>query len=189
MGLATARNGSHLATKKQVMRTYSTSLTTPEKIKRRGIAFTEYFLKHLAADIHPMMVEKELECDVPQIGIKLKGVIDLVEEDFSITDFKTTTSKWSKDRINRSLLQMVIYKFLFEQVFHNSSHSLKLKIIYANNSQKVKHQEVDIKSTQVEFDEMIQILNHVAENIDKGYFYKNIGYICRFCDYRDICQP
>lgn len=163
--------------------------TAPERLKKRGIAFTEYFLKNLAGDIQPMMVEKELEFDVPQIGIKLKGIIDLVEEDFSITDFKTTTSKWSKDRINKSFLQMMIYKYLFEHVFHNVSHRLKLKIIYANNSQRVKHQEVDIQSSQVEFDELIRILSYVSENIERGNYYKNVGYICRFCDFRDICQP
>ena len=162
--------------------------SSKEKVSQRGISFIHYFLHEMAPSIDPLMVERELEVELSEPGIKLKGIIDLVETDFSITDFKTTTSKWSNDRLNRSFLQMVIYKYLFEQSFGTVNSKLKLKILYSKNSNSVKHQEIDLKSKDVDLLEMFKIINYVADNISKGIFYKNESYQCGFCDFKEICK-
>lgn len=159
-----------------------------EKAFKRGLAFTKYFVNDIAPGIKPMMTEKEIECKLPGSEIKLKGIIDLVEEDFSLTDFKTTTAKWSKDRINKSFLQMYIYKFLFEESIGGFIKELKFKIIYSKNATGIKHQEHSIQAENVNMDKMFEIINFAIDNIEKGYFYKNEGYICNFCDYKDICS-
>ncbi len=158
------------------------------KIKDRGIAFTRYFLNEMAPSIEPLMTEKELETTIPELGIKIKGVLDLVEQDFSITDFKTTTAKWSKSRISNSLLQMVIYKYLFEQNFGNVNPDLMYRIIYSKNAVGIRHQEVKIKSSDVSYDKMLKIIGYVAENISNGVFYENTSYMCGFCEYKNICK-
>jgi putative RecB family exonuclease len=162
--------------------------SSKEKVSQRGISFIHYFLHKMAPGIDPLMVERELEVELSEPGIKLKGIIDLVETDFSITDFKTTTSKWSNDRLNRSFLQMVIYKYLFEQSFGKVNSKLKLKILYSKSSNSVNHQEIDLKSKDVDMVEMFKIIKYVAENISKGIFYKNESYLCGFCDFKDICK-
>ena len=58
--------------------------TTAKETQKRGIAFVKYFLREVVPSIDPMMVEKELWADLPGIGVKLKGVIDLVEKDFCL---------------------------------------------------------------------------------------------------------
>ena len=80
----------------------------PEETLKRGKAFVKYFLSQVAPPIKPLMVEKELIVDLPGIDVPLKGIIDLVEMDFSITDFKTTTARWAKAKIKGSYLQVVI---------------------------------------------------------------------------------
>jgi len=159
-----------------------------EKSFKRGLAFINYFVKNIASDIKPMMSEKAVECAMPGSDIKLKGIIDLVEEDFSITDFKTTTAKWSKDRINKSFLQMCIYKYLFEESIGGHIKELKFKIIYSKNATKIKHQEQSLLSENVDMSKVFEIINFVIDNIEKGYFYKNESYICNFCDYKNICS-
>ena len=93
--------------------------TSQEKNRARGLSFIKYFLKEMTHEIEPLMVEKELEVEIPRLNIKLKGIIDLVEKNFSLTDFKTTTSRWSRDRAKSAFLQMVIYKHLFETTYDN----------------------------------------------------------------------
>ena len=162
----------------------------PEETMKRGKAFVKYFLREVAPPIKPLMVEKELIVDLPGIDVPLKGVIDLVESDFSITDFKTTTAKWPKAKIKASYLQVVIYRYLFEQSFGDVISSLKFKIIYAKDPGKIKHQEIVINPKDVDYDysKMYDVIKYVVENIQQGVFYKNESFICGFCEFKDLCQ-
>ncbi len=162
----------------------------PEETLKRGKAFVKYFLREVAPPIKPLMVEKELIADLPGIDAPLKGVIDLVETDFSITDFKTTTAKWAKAKIKGSYLQVIIYRYLFEQSFGDVISSLKFKIIYSKDPSKIKHQEIAIKPNDVDYDyvKMYEVIKYVVENIRQGVFYKNENFVCSFCEYKDLCQ-
>lgn len=162
---------------------------SPDEPKRRGMVFVNYFLSKMAKKINPLMVEKELEVELAEIGVNLKGIIDLVEQDFTITDFKTTNSKWSKNRLKRSFLQMMIYKFLFEKYFGEVNSKLKLQILYSSNSRKVNHQEILLNPEDVNIDRMLNIIQYVVYNIKREIFYKNESYGCVFCDFREICNP
>ncbi len=159
-----------------------------DEVKKRGIAFVEYFFKEMASFIDPLMVETELEVKLPNRGVNLRGIIDLVEKDFSITDFKTTTSKWSKSRVDSSYLQIIIYKYLFEKSFCNTSPEVKFKIIYSKNHKKINHQEINIKPKKDDIEKMLEIIDHVIENIDNALFYKNETYMCNFCEFKYICK-
>jgi predicted RecB family nuclease len=154
----------------------------------RGIAFLTYFYNHYAKIIDPFLIEEEMETKLEKLGINLKGIPDLIEKDFSITDFKTTTAKWSKQKINQSLLQMIIYKYLFENHFGKVNKELKFRIIYSKNSTNIKHQEMVLNSTDISFEKMFDIIGYVVDQISNGRFYKNEGFFCRFCEFKPICS-
>jgi putative RecB family exonuclease len=153
----------------------------------RGVAFVKYFLAHLAPAMKPMMVEKELSAEIPEIGVTLKGVIDLVEDDFSITDFKTTTSKWSASKARHSL-QMTIYKYLFERNFGNVHGSLKYEILFAKNAAHIRHQSLIVLPGPDDIDRLLVLVKHVSENISGGVFYPNPSPFCAFCDFIAPCR-
>ena len=156
--------------------------------RKRGAAFVRHFLREMAPDIDPLMVEKELIVDLPDLDVKLKGVIDLVETDFSITDFKTTTAKWSKKRLKDSYLQMQIYKFLFEKSFGNVISYLRFRIIYAKQASNIKDQKLSVKASDLDTSKMFDIIRYVVENIREGVFYKNENYTCGYCEFKDLCR-
>jgi len=162
----------------------------PQETRRRGIAFVRYFMKDVAYTLNPIMVEKELLAQVPELDVPLKGVIDMVEADFSITDFKTTTAKWSKSRIKNSYLQVIIYRYLFEKNFGDVASRLKFKIFYAKNASNIRHQEVEIKPTDVDFDynKMFEIIKHVVDGITSSVFHRNDSYVCSYCEFRKLCR-
>ena len=161
-----------------------------EETFKRGTAFIKYFMRHLAAAIDPLMVEKELVADLPGLDVPLKGVIDLVESDFSITDFKTTTARWSKAKIKSQYLQVVIYRYLFEKSFGDVISALRFKIIYAKHPGTVKHQEVTIKPKDVDpgYNKMFDVVKYVVDSIRQEIFFKNENFICSFCDFKDLCK-
>ncbi|MBN2400405.1 MAG: PD-(D/E)XK nuclease family protein, partial [Candidatus Aminicenantes bacterium] len=117
----------------------------------------------------------------------LKGVVDLVETDFSITDFKTTTSKWSAGKARNSL-QMTIYKYLFDRNFGPVHGQLKYEILYAKNAAHVRHQSLKVLPGPDDIDRLLVLVKHVAENISGGVFYPNPTPFCAFCDFIALCQ-
>lgn len=163
-------------------------ITPPKETEKRGSAFVKHFLNDIASDIDPLMVEQELEVELPEIGIRLRGIIDLVEKDFSITDFKTTTAKWSKDKIKGSYLQMVIYKYLFEKSYGDVISQLKFRIIYSKNASHIKNQLITRNAADFETGKMLGVIKYVVENISNGVFYKNESFYCGFCEHLDACQ-
>lgn len=162
--------------------------TPINETQKRGIAFILHFLKEIIPELNPLMVEKVLIVDLPDLDVKLKGVIDLVETDFSITDFKTTTSKWSKSRIRDSYMQMQIYRYLFEKSFGDVVSHLRFRIIYSKNDMNIRDQKVSVKASDLDSGKMFDIIKYVVENIRNGVFYKNESYTCGYCEFKDLCQ-
>jgi RecB family exonuclease len=162
---------------------------TPEaETRKRGLAFVRHFLKEIAPEINPLMVERELVVDLPDMAVKLKGIIDLVETDFSITDFKTTTAKWSRNRIKESYLQMQIYRFIFEKCFGDVITQLRFRIIHAKGNTGIKDQKVSVKAADLDTSKMLDIIKYVVDNIRNGAFYKNENYTCSYCDFKELCR-
>jgi putative RecB family exonuclease len=155
--------------------------------RARGVAFIKYFLAHIAPTIKPLMVEKELSAEIPEIGVTLKGVIDLVEEDFSITDFKTTTSKWSASKARNSL-QMVIYKYLFDRNFGNVHGALKYEVLFAKTAANIRHQSLKVSPGPDDIAQLLVLIKHVAENISHGIFYPQPNPFCTYCDFFSLCR-
>jgi len=155
--------------------------------RARGVAFVRHFLAHLAPTMKPMMVEKELSADIEEIGVTLKGVIDLLETDFSITDFKTTTSKWSASKARHSL-QMIIYKYLFDRNFGNVHGVLKYEIFYAKNAAHVRHQSLHVLPGADDITQMLVLIGHITEKIRQGIFYPQANPFCATCDFLTVCR-
>ncbi len=164
------------------------SWQTPRRETReRGLAFLKYFLKHIAPGIRPLMVEKELTAELPGTGVVLKGVIDLVEEDFCITDFKTTTGKWPESRATNPP-QMVIYKYLFDRSFGPVPSTLKYEILYGKHAGNIRHQTLRIAPDAGAVEGLLAMIGHVVEQIEEGAFQANVTGYCRYCDFRTLCR-
>jgi CRISPR/Cas system-associated exonuclease Cas4 (RecB family) len=155
--------------------------------RERGLAFLAHFLQHIAPAIRPLMVEKELSAALPGSGVTLKGVIDLVEEDFCITDFKTTTSKWSASRARNSP-QMLIYKYLFDSSFGPVRSSLKYEVLYAKSAGHIRHQTLRVDPAADAVENLLVMIQRVAERIEAGVFPANETPFCRYCEFRGHCK-
>jgi len=157
------------------------------KTRERGAAFVRFFLREIAPALRPLMVEKELEVEIPEFDVRLKGIIDLIEEDFSITDFKTTTSKWSESS-SPPILQMLIYKYLFERTFEARNPALRFEVIYAKSPAAIRRQTLRVEAGPSQIEDMLSVLGHVVANIRQGIFARNENHRCTFCDFREPCR-
>ncbi|MBN2347094.1 MAG: PD-(D/E)XK nuclease family protein [Candidatus Aminicenantes bacterium] len=154
--------------------------------RERGLAFLRYFLEHIAPGIRPLMTEKELSAELPGSGVALKGVIDLVEEDFCITDFKTATSRWSDSKASQSP-QMLIYKYLFDRSFGPVCSSLKYEVLYARHAGNVRHQTLRLAPAAEAQENLLAMIDRVVRSILSGEFQPLETPYCRYCEFRARC--
>lgn len=156
-------------------------------VKLRGLAILKHYLAEIDPDIDPMLVEEEMEAPIPEIGVTMKGVVDLVERDFSITDFKTSTTRWSKERGQSSFLQMVMYRYLFEQRFGPVTRNLKFRIIYSKSPRNARHQVLTFDVEQADFSQMIKVIDRVVTGIQNDSFCPKPSFRCAYCEFKAHC--
>ena len=153
----------------------------------RGLAFLRCFLQHVAPGARPLMVEKELSAELPGSGVLLKGVLDLIEEDYCITDFKTTTGRWSASRVRNSP-QMIIYKYLFDRSFGPVAAGMRYEIFYGKKAGNVRHQSLPVIAAATAVDDLLAMIGLVVEKIVAGEFPPRITAFCRYCEFRRLCR-
>lgn len=153
----------------------------------RGLAFLRCFLQHVAPGTRPLMVEKELSAVLPGSGVLLKGVLDLVEEDYCITDFKTTTGRWSASRVRNSP-QMLIYQYLFERSFGPVPARMKYEVFYGKKAGNVRRQTLPVIAVATAGDDLLAMIGLVVEKIAAGEFPPRVTAFCRYCEFRRLCR-
>jgi hypothetical protein len=161
--------------------------TPRQETRDRGLAFLRCFLQQVAPGTKPLMVEKELAAELPDGGVLLKGVLDLVEEDYCITDFKTTTGRWSASRA-RSSPQMIIYKYLFERSFGPVPAGMKYEIFYGRKAANVRRQTLAVVAAPTAVADLLAMIGLVVEKIAAGEFPARITPFCRYCEFRRYCR-
>ncbi len=161
--------------------------TPPRETRERGLAFLQVLPAPHRADRQAADGGEGIERGAPGSGVILKGVIDLVEEDYSLTDFKTTTSKWSTAKARNSP-QMIIYKYLFERSFGPVAGGLKFEVLYAKNAANVRHQTFPVVAAADAVEKLLELIGHVVENINAGVFYANENPFCRYCEFHGLCR-
>ncbi|MBN1197119.1 MAG: PD-(D/E)XK nuclease family protein [Candidatus Aminicenantes bacterium] len=158
-----------------------------DHVYKRGYALVRHFFRELAPQFNPLMVEKELNTPLEGYPVELRGVIDLVEQDLSITDFKTATARWSRNRAYHSRLQMVIYHFLFEKNFGNANSRQRFCVVYSRKGNNVRSQFLEVDVGTGDREHMFQVIEHVADGIREERFPRNEGFRCGFCEFRHDC--
>jgi RecB family exonuclease len=155
--------------------------------EKRGLAFISYFHHNIAPEIRPLMIEKELEVSLPGTEVRLKGIIDLVEEDFTIIDFKTSTSRWSESRA-RGSLQFLIYKYLFDVSFRASSPRIRIEQLYNGVHKSTKHHSIVFAVTPAQIEALLERIRTIIGLIEGGNFAPTGSFSCKWCDFRQQCQ-
>jgi len=160
---------------------------TKSDVRLRGEALLKHYLKEIDNDIDPLMVEEELDATIPEINVQVRGVIDLIEKDFSISDFKTSTVRWTRERGKSSFLQMVIYRYLFERRFGPVTKDLKFRVIYSKSPRTARHQVIAFPAIEADFEKMVKVIECVVEGIRNELFFPNPSFRCGYCEFKSGC--
>jgi len=117
--------------------------------------------------------------------IDIEGVIDLIEADDVITEFKTSAQMMDARDADESL-QLTIYSYAYEKLYQKSPKALK--IVDFVKSKKPKLITLETKRDESSYRRLYAIVSQVLKGIDQKIFFPKTGFWCKDCEYAGQCQ-
>src|SRR5690554_1634752 len=155
------------------------------QLKDAGLAMTSHYYEQIGQKLRPMMIEQGTTVDIE--GVPVKVVIDLVERDGKIRDFKTAKRTPAKDEADRSI-QLSTYAMAYREMTgeHESGAALDYTVSLKGGP-KITQLETQIDDARLERTKAL--IKGVAQAISSGMFYPvEEGFSCSFCSFRDLCK-
>ena len=167
----------------------------PGKVKDDGSQLMKKYYEEMGINAIPMvddrglpLVEREHEFEIVP-GLKAKAVIDIIEQDGSIRDYKTSKRSPSQTIIDETI-QMPVYALAYRNITGQTEKTVGLD--YAVNLKKEKkivRLETDGPVDDGRIDRVKQTFVGVAKAISAGIFYPNEeSNACGYCSFKDICK-
>ena len=117
--------------------------------------------------------------------IEIEGVIDLIEEDDTITEFKTSAQTMDPKEVENHL-QLTIYSYAYERISHKQPKSLK--IIDFVKSKKPKLITMETKRDKEDYQRLYFLAGQILKGIEQRLFFPRPSFMCKDCEYAKQCQ-
>jgi putative RecB family exonuclease len=120
-----------------------------------------------------------------RLGIDLEGVIDLIEEDDTITEFKTSAQMiYPKEADN--YLQLTIYSYAFEALTQRPPKLLK--VVNFVKTKKPKMITLETKRSKADYQRFFFLASQVLKGIRSQIFFPSSSFWCKDCEYSEHCR-
>ena len=156
-----------------------------EKFRKNGKdILKDFYEKHKDNWPDTIMTEKGFNMKVEADGqsYTVRGVIDRVDsmgEKIRIVDYKTGKPKEKLSFEEKE--QLLIYQLAVEDLFRQEAGSLVF--YYLNNNS-----EMEFLGTKEELGKVKEKIASTIREIKKGKFPPRPSELCKFCDFRSICE-
>ncbi len=117
--------------------------------------------------------------------IDIEGVIDLIEADDVITEFKTSAQTIDSKDADQSL-QLTIYSYAFEKLYQRPPKTLKL--VDFVKSRKPKLVTLETRRDVESYKRLYGITAQVLKGINLKIFFPRTSFWCKDCEYAEHCQ-
>lgn len=154
-----------------------------EKYYQKGKNILKTFWANLSAEDFPeiLFLEKNFTFKIGD-GI-IKGAIDRVDRlpdgTLEIIDYKTGNPKEKLEYADKR--QLILYKIFLEEFLKISVSKLSYYYLEGTYKTSFEAKDKDVEKLRLE------VLEEIAE-IKKGNFPPSPTELCKYCDFRDICQ-
>lgn len=142
------------------------------------------------SDHVPATVEEPFELDLKDpesgelFGIRLRGIIDLVELDGTVVDLKTAARTLDSGSLSRHL-QLSVYA-LARLLVTGSVPALRLDSLLKTKTPRLEQQPTTRSLEDLSW--TVRLIVGVARAIDQGMFFPNPSWRCTECEYFAHCQ-
>ncbi|MEK7665545.1 MAG: UvrD-helicase domain-containing protein [Patescibacteria group bacterium] len=145
---------------------------------------TDYFAEMLITPPKPLHLEKGFTLKFGDVSVKGQiDRIDSIEGGVEIIDYKTGTPKKGEKMSAEDKRQLMIYQLAADRCFDPPLKVLKLTYHYLEDNSRVS-----FLGKPDELEALIAQIQDTATRIRSSKFTPTPGFMCRYCDFRDICE-
>lgn len=119
-----------------------------------------------------------------ELGVNLEGFFDLVEEDETIVEFKTTAQAMSQADID-SHLQLSAYGYAYERLHGKPPKGFRIVNFVKNKKPRIESTET-IRERR-HYEAFYEIAAGVFMSIENGIFFPKPSFYCKDCEYANLC--
>lgn len=151
-----------------------------EILKASGEALAEKYLREAAPKIQPLAIELPVSGEIS--GVKVRGIVDLVDSDRRIIDIKTASRKPSKVSGDHAF-QLATYTYLLDE--EASGRARIDSLVATKDPQLVQIDHTPGAGGKKLVETMYPL---VAEGIENGLYMPNrASTLCGWCPFRTEC--
>jgi putative RecB family exonuclease len=120
------------------------------------------------------------------LDVPLRGVIDLIEADDSLVEFKTSQKRWAVTDLPDNI-QLTAYSYAYELLFGRRPKELRLVNLVRTKAPVI---ETHITGRDAnDYERLFFLGKEVRRGIQAGVFIPNRGcWMCRDCEYDQDCR-
>ena len=117
------------------------------------------------------------------LGINLEGFIDLLEENDSIVEFKTSVKTMDLKDVN---LQLTAYSYAYEMLYGKRPRNLR--VVNFLKLKKPKMLSLEAKQGTVDHQRFFCLAKEALKGIRSGVFFPRQSWWCDGCEYAEPCR-
>ena len=162
----------------------------PEKLILKGKELLSEYYRMPASRVKDAELFFQIPLVNPEtgevLGIPLRGVIDLIEEDDVIGELKTSLKSWSLADLPDNL-QLTAYSYAYEVLFGRPTKDLKGINLVRTKQPKV--QTLITGREKKDYERLFCLAKEFLRGIRAGVFIPNRGcWMCKDCEYDQDCR-
>ncbi|PIR47925.1 hypothetical protein COV06_00800 [Candidatus Uhrbacteria bacterium CG10_big_fil_rev_8_21_14_0_10_50_16] len=129
----------------------------------------------------PLFLERGFTIKIDDIVIRGRvDRIDAIEGGVEIIDYKTGTPKTKKDLSATDKMQLMLYQLAAKELFGLEPKQLTFHYLQ-------DHSHVSFLATEQQLDTLKQRIREEVTQIRARKFDPTPGFMCQYCDFKDIC--
>ncbi len=120
------------------------------------------------------------------LDVPLRGVIDLIETDDTLTEFKTSQKRWALTDLPDNI-QLTAYSYAYELLFGRPPKELRLVNLVRTRNPVIEEHVTGRDDT--DYERLFHLSKEVRKGIQTSVFFPNRGcWLCRDCEYDLDCR-
>jgi len=149
-----------------------------------GLYFHSPIKEILGAEV-PFLVPLVNPSTKENLGIPLVGMIDLVEKDDVIVEFKTSNQTISNRDVG-DYLQLTAYSYAYEMLYQKTPKLLK--VVNFVKTKKPKMNILETKRDKRDYERLFYLASQVVSGIKNRIFFPRPSFWCKDCEYEEYCK-
>ncbi len=119
------------------------------------------------------------------LGPTLDGIIDLIETDHIIEEFKAT-AKTMDEKSAEDSVQLTCYAYAYRMLYQKEPKELKIINFVKTKTPKIV--ELPTKRGTRDSQRLFYLAREVLRGISAGVFFPQSNFMCKDCEYEDPCR-